>query len=114
MALRTRGSAARRRGLARLASSYASSALPRPGNGLADLHVFLAQAVMRDEAALDSRTRQIEALAREGRYPSGTYLPTLAGGFSAFERRDYSVRSKRWRRSWGKTNALAAAARSTT
>jgi len=69
---------------------YANSSLPRPGNGLADLHVFLAQAVMRDEAALDSRTRQIEALAREGRYPSGTYLPTLAGGFSAFERGDFS------------------------
>src|SRR6201984_1125942 len=27
---------------------YANSALPRPGNGLADLHVILAQAVMRD------------------------------------------------------------------
>ena len=69
---------------------YANSSLPRPGNGLADLHVFLAQAVTRDEAALDTRTRQIEALAREGRYPSGTYLPTLAGGFSAFERGDFS------------------------
>ena len=69
---------------------YANSSLPRPGNGLADLHVFLAQAVMRDEAALDTRARQIEALAREGRYPSGSYLPTLAGGFSAFERGDFS------------------------
>ena len=26
---------------------YANSALPRPGSGLADLHVILAQAVMR-------------------------------------------------------------------
>src|SRR5882757_1823932 len=54
---------------------YANSALPRPGNGLADLHVILAQAVIRDDAALDRRARQIEALAREGRYPSGSYLP---------------------------------------
>ena len=69
---------------------YANSSLPRPGNGLADLHVLLAQAVMRDEVALDTRARQIEALAREGRYPSGSYLPTLAGGFVAFERRDFS------------------------
>jgi tetratricopeptide (TPR) repeat protein len=69
---------------------YANSSLPRPGNGLADLHVLLAQAVMRDEAALDARARQIEALAREGRYPSGTYLPALAGGFAAFERGDFS------------------------
>src|SRR5882672_9245511 len=69
---------------------YASTSLPRPGNGLADLHVILAQAVMRDEAALDRRARQIEALAREGRYPSGSYLPALAGGFAAFERGDFS------------------------
>ena len=34
---------------------YANSALPRPGSGLADLHVILAQAVMGDDAALDVR-----------------------------------------------------------
>jgi tetratricopeptide (TPR) repeat protein len=69
---------------------YANASLPRPGNGLADLHVILAQAVMRDEAPLDSRGRQIETLAREGRYPSGSYLPALAVGFAAFERGDLS------------------------
>ena len=69
---------------------YANSALPRPGSGLADLHVLLAQAVMRDEAGLDARARQIEVLAREGRYPSGSYLPALARGFAAFERGDFS------------------------
>jgi tetratricopeptide (TPR) repeat protein len=73
----------------RALQDYANSALPRPGNGLADLHVFLTQAVMRDEAALDTRARQIEALAREGRYPSGSYLPALARGFAAFERGDF-------------------------
>ena len=65
---------------------YASSALPRPGNGLADLHVILTQAVMAD----DARARQIEDLARDGRYPSGSYLPALARGFAAVERGDYS------------------------
>jgi tetratricopeptide (TPR) repeat protein len=69
---------------------YANSALPRPGSGLADLHVLLAQAVMRDEAGLDTRARQIEALARDGRYPSGSYLPALARGFAAFECGDFS------------------------
>ena len=69
---------------------YASSSLPRPGNGLADLHVVLAQAVMGEEAAPDTRARQIEALAREGRYPSGSYLPALARGFTAFEGGDLS------------------------
>src|SRR5262245_38198807 len=69
---------------------YANSALPRPGNGLADLHIILAQAVMRDEAALDTRARQMDALARDGRYPSGSYLPALTHGFAAFECGDFS------------------------
>lgn len=69
---------------------YANSALPRPGNGLADLHVILVQAVLRDKAALDTRARQMEALASEGRYPSGSYLPALARGFAAFELGDFS------------------------
>ena len=68
---------------------YAASALPRPGAGLADVHVFLTHAVMRDDAALDARTRQIAELACEGRYPSGSYVPELARGFVAFERGDY-------------------------
>ncbi|MGK4456016.1 hypothetical protein, partial [Klebsiella pneumoniae] len=50
---------------------FARTALPRPGNGLYDLYVILAQAVTGDEAA-DTRARQIEALAREGRYLSGS------------------------------------------
>jgi tetratricopeptide (TPR) repeat protein len=70
---------------------YAASALPRPGAGLADLHVMLAHAVLRDEPALTARTRQIDELARDGRYPSGSYVPGLARGFVAFERGDYSA-----------------------
>ena len=70
---------------------YANSALPRPGSGLADLHVILAQAVMGDDAGLDTRARQMEDLAREGRYPSGSYLPALSRGFAAFERGDFSA-----------------------
>jgi len=70
---------------------YANSALPRPGSGLADLHVILAQAVMGDGAGLEARAHQMEELAREGRYPSGSYLPALARGFAAFERGDFSA-----------------------
>ena len=70
---------------------YANSALPRPGSGLADLHVILAQAVMGDDAALDARARQMEDQAREGRYPSGSYLPALSRGFAAFERGDFTA-----------------------
>jgi len=69
---------------------YADSALPRPGSGLADLHVILAQAVMGDDAGLEARTRQMDEMAREGRYPSGSYLPALAPGLAAFERGNFS------------------------
>ncbi len=70
--------------------AFARQALPRPGNGLADLHVVLAEAVMQDGSAADTRARQIEALAQERRYPSGSYLPAVARGFAAFEGGDYS------------------------
>jgi tetratricopeptide (TPR) repeat protein len=69
---------------------YANSALPRPGSGLADLHVILAHVVMGDDAGLAARARQMEAAAQESRYPSGSYLPTLARGFWAFEQGDFS------------------------
>ena len=52
---------------------YVNSALPRPGSGLADLHVILAQAVMGDAAGLEARMREMEEMARQGRYPSGSY-----------------------------------------
>ena len=75
----------------RVIYDYAGEALPRPGSGLADLHVILAHAVMGDDAALEARNREIEALAASGRYPFGSYLPALARGFAAFERRDFAV-----------------------
>ena len=46
---------------------------------------------MGDDTALEARNRQIEELAAAGRYPSGSYLPTLAHGFAAFERRDFAA-----------------------
>jgi tetratricopeptide (TPR) repeat protein len=69
---------------------FANSALPRPGSGLADLHVILTQAVIDDETGLDARARQMAELAEAGRYPSGSYLPALARGFRAFEHGDFS------------------------
>ena len=70
---------------------FAVSALPRPGNGLADLHVILAQAVAGDSAGLAARGRQMEKLADEGRYPSGSYLPALSRGFAAFDQGDFTA-----------------------
>lgn len=70
---------------------YANAALPRPANGLADLHVIVAQAVMGDNTAIELRSRQMEELAQAGRYPSGSYLPALACGFAAYERKDFAA-----------------------
>jgi hypothetical protein len=70
---------------------YANSALSRPGSGLADLHVILAHAVMGDAAALGVRANQMEDMARDGRYPSGSYLPGLSRGFAAFEHGDFAA-----------------------
>jgi hypothetical protein len=69
-------------------AEYADNALPRPGSGLADLHVVLAQAVAGEDGA---RASQIEDMARDGRYLSGTYLPALSRGFAAFERGDFAA-----------------------
>jgi tetratricopeptide (TPR) repeat protein len=56
---------------------FAAAALPRPGAGLADLHVMLADAVMRDDVALEARARQIGQLAGEGRYERMDYSAAI-------------------------------------
>ncbi|HEY8289054.1 MAG TPA: hypothetical protein VIG49_07290 [Acetobacteraceae bacterium] len=70
---------------------FANSSLLTPRNGLEDLHVVLAQAVMRDDTRMAARVKQMEDLAREGRYAPGPYLPALAQAFAAFERQDYAA-----------------------
>ena len=67
-------------------AAYAKQALPRPGSGLADLHVILAYAAVGDMDALDQHTQQMTAMAAAGRYPSGSFLPAVAQGIAAFAR----------------------------
>jgi hypothetical protein len=47
--------------------------------------------VAGDDAALDARVQQIDELAGNGRYPSGTLVPAVSCAFTAFERRDFSA-----------------------
>src|SRR4030095_10166072 len=54
----------------RAVHDYANRALAPARHGLYDLHVILAQSVMSEETVADTRARQIEALARQGRYLS--------------------------------------------
>jgi hypothetical protein len=56
-----------------------------------DMHIALAQVVAGNDAALEARARQIDELARQGRYPSGPCVPAVSRAFAAFERRDFSA-----------------------
>jgi tetratricopeptide (TPR) repeat protein len=56
-----------------------------------DMHIALAQAVAGDGAALEARARQMDELARLGRYPSGPCVPAVSHAFAAFERRDFAA-----------------------
>jgi len=70
---------------------FAITAFPRPGAAFSDAHVALTHAVAGDDAAITTRTQQIEALARQGRYPSGACVPAVSHAFAAFERRDFAA-----------------------
>jgi hypothetical protein len=69
---------------------FARAMFPRPGFAFADLHVALAEAVAGDGAALAAWVAQVEALAREDRYPAAPVLAAAAAGFAAFARQDYA------------------------
>jgi len=75
----------------RMMHDFAAGALPRAGIAFSDMHIALAQAVMGDAAELDDRARQMQDLARDGRYPSGPFVPALCRAFAAFERRDFAA-----------------------
>ncbi len=68
---------------------FASAAFPRAGAAFSDMHVALALVVAGNDAALESRARQIDELARAGRYPSDPCVPAVSHAFAAFERRDF-------------------------
>jgi tetratricopeptide (TPR) repeat protein len=68
---------------------FADNAFPRAGIAFSDLHIALLQVVAGDAAGLAARSRQIDDLARQGRYPSGPMVPAVTRAFAAFERRDF-------------------------
>ena len=75
----------------RMMHDFATSAFPRAGAAFSDLHIALVQTVAGADAALAARARQIDELARDGRYPSGPLVPAASRGFAAFERRDFGA-----------------------
>jgi len=75
----------------RVMHDFANRAFPRAGAAFSDMHVALAGVVAGDDAALETHVRQIDELARAGRYPSGTCVPAVSHAFAAFERRDFAA-----------------------
>jgi hypothetical protein len=75
----------------RVTHAFATQAFPRAGAAFSDMHVALPLVVASDDAVLEERAGQIEALARGGRYPSGALVPAVARGFAAFERREFAA-----------------------
>jgi tetratricopeptide (TPR) repeat protein len=71
--------------------AFAAGALPQAGVAFSDMHVALVQTVAGDDAAMQSRGRQIDGLAQHGRYPSGPFVPAVSRGFAAFERGDHAA-----------------------
>ncbi len=69
--------------------AFVTNAFPRAGAAFSDMHVALTQVVAGDEKALSIHIQQIEALANEGRYPSGPCVPGVARAFAAIENRNY-------------------------
>ena len=74
----------------RILHDLANSAVARAGVAFSDMHIALAQVVAGNEAALEARARQMDELARQGRYPSGPCVPAVSRAFTAFEQRDFS------------------------
>jgi tetratricopeptide (TPR) repeat protein len=75
----------------RMMHDFADGAFPRAGAAFSDMHIALAHAVAGDDAALDARARQIDALVHEGRYPSGPCVPAVSRGFAAFACGNYAA-----------------------
>ena len=93
---------------------FANSALPRPGSGLADLHIILTQAVMGDDTRPDTRARRSRHWReRDVIRPAPTCLTWRAASRRS-NARIFPAPSKRLHRSRDRTNASAAAGRNTT
>lgn len=70
---------------------FATSAFPHAAVAFSDMHIALVQVVAGDMAALETRARETDDLARNGRYPSGPLVPDVSRAFAAFERRDFAA-----------------------
>lgn len=71
--------------------AFAHKMFPQAGGPMADWHIALADAATGDDAALEARTRQIDAMVQAGDFSCGPAVPSLLRGIAAFERQDYAA-----------------------
>ena len=91
MPLGTRGAPANSRAGAGRANCFSTKAVPRAGALILRPPRRAGCILAGDDSALAVRAGQIEALVREGRYPSGSCVPAASRGFAAFERGDVAT-----------------------
>ena len=70
----------------RIIHDFATNAFPRAGAAFSDM-----TSRSRNDAALEARARQMDEIARQGRYPSGPCVPAVSHAFAAFERQDFAA-----------------------
>ena len=70
---------------------FATRAYPRAGAAFSDMHAALTCIVAQDATALAERIQQIDTLGRDGRYPSGPFVPAVSRAFTAYEQQDYTA-----------------------
>jgi tetratricopeptide (TPR) repeat protein len=75
----------------RIMHDFVTRAFPHAGVAFSDVHIALAQVVADNYMALKAMEKEIDDLAKKGRYPSGSLVPAVAHAFAAFERRDFST-----------------------
>jgi hypothetical protein len=75
----------------RTVHDFATHAFPRSGAAFCDMHIALAEVVAGNDSTLEARAREIDELARMGRYPSGPLVPAVSRAFAAFERRRFAA-----------------------
>jgi hypothetical protein len=98
----------------RIIHDFANSAFPRAGVAFSDMHIALAQVVAGNNAALEARARQMDELARDGRYPPAPWFRRCRTPSPLSNGEISPPRSTRLNRLPANSNASAVAAHSST
>jgi tetratricopeptide (TPR) repeat protein len=78
----------------RALAELAHRAFPKAGMPFADWHIALADAATGDQAEMERRIAEMEALVSVKRYPAAPTVPALARAFAAFRQQDFLMAIK--------------------